>query len=64
MTDPLRQLEAELVRLRALRDRTLTILSQAASDPVDKLRLIELAFDSERDIDAETEEAGDRERLS
>lgn len=64
MTDPLRQLEGELARLRALRDRTLAILSQAASNPADKLREIEVAFQAERDIDAEAEEAGDRERLS
>lgn len=64
MADPLRQLEAELASLRALRDRTLAILSQEGSDPAAKLRAIEAAFQAERDTDAEAEEAGDRERLS
>lgn len=64
MTDPLRQLEAELLRLRALRDRTLAILRNADLDPAEKLRQIDLATQAERDIDEEAEEAGDRERLS
>ena len=64
MADPLRQLEAELAMLRALRDRTLAILSQEGSDPAAELGEIENAFQAERDTDAEAEEAGDRERLS
>jgi hypothetical protein len=65
MTDPvLRHLEEELARLRSLRDMTLTILRRDGLTREEKLLAIERAFEGERDEDEESEEAGDRERLS
>ena len=64
MSDPMRQIESELDRLRALRDRTLVILGQEGAGLAEKLRQIEIVFQEERDLDGEAEEARDRERLS
>jgi hypothetical protein len=69
--DPLtRNLMDELARLRRLRDTMLAILQREGSSREEKLQAIERAFQGEpatqgeRDEDAETEEARDRERLS
>jgi hypothetical protein len=69
--DPLtRNLMDELARLRRLRDATLAILRREGPSREEKLQAIERAFQGEpaiqgeRDEDAETEEARDRERLS
>jgi hypothetical protein len=64
MTDPLRQLEAEIASLRTLRERTLAILREEGSDPAAKLQALEALFQAERDFDVEAEEFRDRERLS
>ncbi len=65
MTDPLlRGLEDELARLRHLREAVLEILGDQVLSREEKLRAVERAFQGERDVDEEAEEARDRERLS